>query len=101
MNNIKKWRAIRNMTQTELSNKCNLARTYISFLEQSDPRRKLTKDTIEKLTRCLNCSAPELLGEDLFYYLPENDKERIDTMLILINSIENADLKQKLLEILG
>lgn len=100
MNNIAKYRAIKGMTQKELSEKCNLARTYISLLENGNDEKRLTLNAVTRLTRALECTIPELLGEDLFYFFPETDQEKIATILILVKQLENAELKQQLLSIL-
>lgn len=100
MNNIAKYRAISGLTQTQLSARCGLARTYISFLEQGDPRKKITREAATKIAKVLNCTIPQLLGEDLFHLLPENDKERTDAILVLVKSIEDVELKEKILSVL-
>ena len=62
MNNIKKLRSKKGMTQTEFCAKCGLARTYISFLENGN--KKISLDAAHRMSSVLECSIFELLGDN-------------------------------------
>ncbi|MBO4538667.1 MAG: helix-turn-helix transcriptional regulator [Clostridia bacterium] len=79
-------RKSRNLTQRQLAELVNASTQQISQLENGD--RKLAPEWLDRLSRALNCSKAELLGEDflserekalirIFRDLPENEQERI------------------------
>jgi len=57
--NIKKYRAIINISQEELAYRCNLHRTYISDVERCN--RNISIDNIEKIANALEVSPADLL----------------------------------------
>lgn len=60
--NIKKYRALMNISQEELAYRCNLHRTYVSDIERCT--RNVSIDNIEKLAAALQVSPFELLREE-------------------------------------
>lgn len=99
MNNIKKLRSKKGMTQTEFCAKCGLARTYISFLENGN--KKISLDAAHRMSSVLECSIFELLGDDLFYVNPSNDEERLEVISFLVENLDNETLKEMFYDIIG
>lgn len=97
MNNIKKYRGINNMTQENLAEKMNCARSLITYWENSE-YNNLKPNQAQKLSQILNCSIIELYGDDNFKIVPKNDDERLEIIKVLTNDIENEDLKARLWE---
>ena len=92
MNNIKKYRGINNMTQEALAEKLNCARSLITYWESSE-YNNLKPIQAKKLSEALNCSIIELYGEDNFKIVPSTDNDKLEMMKILIDGIEDKDLK--------
>lgn len=99
MNNIKKYRGINNMTQEALAEKINCARSLITYWESSE-YNNLKPIQAKKLSEALNCSIIELYGEDNFKIIPNTDDEKLEMIKVLIDGIENEDLRMKLWEFL-
>lgn len=100
MINIKKYRGLIGITQEELSQKVNLSRQFVCFLE-SDECKKMTYETASKISKVLNCSVLDLYGLDNLIIKPENDEESIKFIRLLVESlIKNEELKTKLTELL-
>lgn len=72
MNNIRKLRVKNGLTQSKLAKLLNTTKSNISIME----KEKITKKFVEPLMKIFNCSAVELLGEDIFYYYPETEQEK-------------------------
>lgn len=60
--NMKKYRAISNVSQEELAYRCGLHRTYISDVERCN--RNISIDNIEKIATALGISPADLLKEE-------------------------------------
>lgn len=99
MNNIKKYRGINNMTQEALAEKMNCARSLITYWESSE-YNNLKPIQAKKLSEALNCSIIELYGEDNFKIIPNTDDDKLEMIKVLIDGIENEDLRMKLWEFL-
>lgn len=61
-NNIRKQRAIHNLSQEAFADKCGLHRTYISDVERCS--RNISIDNIEKIAIAFDIPASDLLKED-------------------------------------
>lgn len=57
--NIKYYRKLANMTQTELANKLNIKQSTLANYENN--KRDITTDTLKQLCKILKVSADELL----------------------------------------
>ena len=60
-NNIRKYRAARQLSQEDLAELCGLHRTYISDIERCE--RNVSIDNIGKIASALNVSPADLLQE--------------------------------------
>lgn len=61
--NIKYYRKLANMTQTELANKLNIKQSTLANYENN--KRDITTDTLKQLCKILKVSADELLEIDI------------------------------------
>ena len=59
---IKALRRNKNMTQAEFAEKCEISLSFLGHIERGT--RKLSVDTLYRITKTLPCSADELLGID-------------------------------------
>ena len=87
------------MTQEALAEKINCARSLITYWESSE-YNNLKPIQAKKLSEALNCSIIELYGEDNFKIIPNTDDEKLEMIKVLIDGIENEDLRMKLWEFL-
>ncbi len=99
MNYIKKYRAIKGLSQSELANAAGVSRTYLSYLEQNSAKRKLTAELAESIANVLECNIVDLFGDDVFYVVPKNDYEVVSLIKHLAKKISNENLKNTLLDL--
>ena len=66
---IKRWRALRGLTQEALAEKANLHRTYISDIERG--ARNLSLESIDRLAQALGITIPMLFSPAGLQELPE------------------------------
>lgn len=100
MVNIRKYRGLAGITQEELSQKVNLSRQFICFLE-SDECKKMTNETAEKISSVLNCEVIDLYGLDNLVIEPKNEKQAINLIKLIFSSyIKDEESKNQLIETL-
>jgi len=81
-NNIKKYRKAKNITQEEMADKLNVSRqSYINY-ENGDTEPSF--DTLKNISRILNTSIDDLLGNSLFF---ENNDTTVDNIINDLNII--------------
>ena len=86
-NNIKAFRKEKGITQTELAEALGMTKQAICYLENG----QVSRQTAERIANYLGVSVVELMGLDLFKYIPTTPEEK----LYLINLIINIDTEQK------
>lgn len=89
MRNIRKFRGMVGLTQTELANKIGKARAWVNYLENNDSCVRITDETRDKLCEALDCSIIQLYGFDNFIYKPQNDKDIYDLILMLLSTAKD------------
>lgn len=62
--NIRAYRRLRQLSQEELADQCDLHRTYVGSVERGE--RNVTLKTLETLATALGVSVPELLTARIF-----------------------------------
>lgn len=95
MNNIAKFRCLKNLTQQDLSDLTGFARTYIAGLEMH-PETISAKAAI-KCSKVFKCSPLEILAGYNFKIRPQNDNEILIEIKHLVRMVENTELKDKLI----
>lgn len=81
MNNLKKYRKERGLSQSQLAKQIGLKlHSFISQCENG--RRPLPYNLAVKISKVLNCNVYDLMGDDLLKSkLPKNEKDRAITAL--------------------
>jgi len=69
------YRQKANLTQEQLAEKVGLARPSITAIEQG--KRKVSVEELVKFSTALNCSLPDLLGEEQKQEAKQEDKKNI------------------------
>lgn len=82
MNNITKYRGLKNFSQKDFANALNMTRPGLSFIEHGNVKN-INYETLKKMSVLLETSPIKLLGEDNFKYIP-NTLEDIDFMIELL-----------------
>lgn len=85
-NNIRAFRKEKGLTQTELAEALGVTKQAICFLEKGHVSRLAA----ERIANYLRVSVVELMGLDLFKFIPTTIEEKI----YLIDLITNIDTKQ-------
>lgn len=67
------YRQKANLTQEQLAEKVGLARPSITAIEQG--KRKVSVEELVKFATALNCSLPDLIGEELRKATKQEDKK--------------------------
>lgn len=93
MNGIRKYRGQKGIPQQEIANHLNTSRQRISFLETG--KRKILPSEAEKIAEILGCTVFQLYGEDLFYYAPKTDVQKLQVIEFLIDELQDPGLKNE------
>ena len=92
MKNLKKIRKARGLSQKDLANKCNLAKTVISYYENNAVNPPL--DKIEIIAKALNVTIGDLLSRDDIKQ--KTDYEDIDPRILKkVIKIQSIPLKEQ------
>ena len=98
MRNIKKFRALNNMNQTELSKRMGISRTWLCKLE-SDDYKELDESVVNQLCEVFNCSPIALYGIENFRYLPKTLKDFCYVIKLLTLLPGDEELKADLMDL--
>lgn len=97
MNNIKKFRLRECKTQVDIANCLGCCRQSVNFFERGSHGHKLPIKQARKLADFLNCNPFELLGDENFALLPENDVEIEQLIYVLTDRIQNQSVKERII----
>lgn len=89
MVSIKKYRGLRNMSQTELADKIDISRQYMSTLESKEAT--ITVKQALKIAKALEISPVMLYEMDNFKVKPTTREEKEFIIKLLQDSIDNED----------
>jgi DNA-binding XRE family transcriptional regulator len=98
MNNIRKFRGKLGLTQTELGEAVGLTRSYICVLE-SPKCTSIDKTVAENLARFFGCNIFEVYGDNAFKNVPKTDEDKTTIIKMLAKTLEDNELKEKILEL--
>lgn len=86
MNNIKMYRGLAEMTQTELAKRVGLTRQGLIFIE-SGKSWLINRKVLAQICEELHVSQPLILGMENFKYIPQT-KEEVDYMIELLQKLK-------------
>ena len=98
MNNLKFYRARSGKTMTELANEVGTTRQAICVFEGELRHRPIPAKHINALCKSLDCTKFQLLGDESFAVKPQNDADREDLIMILFNSIQDKEVKERIID---
>lgn len=84
MNNIQKYRGLKNISQREFAAQLKITRPGLSFIEHSNVKY-ISPDVLNKMSEILEVSPIMLLGVENFKIVPET-KEDIDYMIEILEA---------------
>ena len=82
MNNIAKYRGLKNIQQKDFADALFMTRPGLSFIENGNVRN-ISKKRLMQMSKILEVSPVKLLGEENFKYIPET-LEDINYMIELL-----------------
>ena len=86
MNNIQKYRGLKNISQKDLAIQLDLTRPGLSYIENGKAKF-ISKKTLTKLSEILEVSPVKLLGIENLKYIPR-DKEDVDFMIEILENLK-------------
>ena len=86
MNNIKKYRGLKNITQKDFAEMLGMTRPGLSFVESGNAKN-INEKRLNKMSEILNVSAIKLLGMDVFKQIP-NNKDDIEYLIEMLNNLK-------------
>ena len=92
MNNLRKYRKLRGLTQTELASRVGLPfQTFISKCELG--QKRLSYSLAVKLANVLDCDVYDLMGDDIFKKDVEDGANRDALQRLKVQPIPNHERK--------
>lgn len=82
MNNIQKYRGLKNFSQKDFAAQLKMTRPGLSFIENGNVK-SIDHSKLEKMSQILDVSIVKLLGMENFKYIPET-KEDIDYVIEIL-----------------
>lgn len=82
MNNILKYRGLKNITQKDLALQLKMTRPGLSFVENGNAKN-ISPERLKKMSEILGVSIVKLLGEENFKHIPETEED-IDYMVDML-----------------
>lgn len=86
MNNIQKYRGIKNISQKELAAQLGMSKGGLSYVENNHARVGDMK-RLTKISEILGVSVIKLLGEENFKVIP-NTQEDVDFLIEILEKIK-------------
>ena len=86
MNNIKKYRGLKNITQKDFAEMLGMTRPGLSFVESGNAKN-INGKRLNKMSEILNVSTIKLLGMDVFKQIP-NNKDDIEYLIEMLNNLK-------------
>lgn len=80
-NNIRAFRKEKGLTQTKMAEALGMTKQAICFLEKG----QVSRLTAEKIANYLRVSVVELMGLDLFKFIPTTPEEKLYLIDLIIN----------------
>ena len=84
MNNIQKYRGLKNISQKDFAAQLKMTRSGLSFIENGHVKN-IDPSKLEEISRILDVSIVKLLGMENFKYIP-GTKEDIDYLIELLEA---------------
>ncbi len=89
MNNIKKYRALAGITQTDFAKQLGISRTGLGLIENGKVWI-INKKTLTNICSILGVTQTQVLGLENLKYIPDNDKD-IDYMIELLQGLKKEN----------
>lgn len=96
MNNIKKFRGLKGISQKELADKIGVKRCMITYFEQCNGTISVKR--AKQICQVLGCSLVDLYGVENFKVKPETDSEKMKVIKMLYESLNNKSLIEDIIE---
>lgn len=74
MNNLRKIRKKKGLTQQELADMVGVSRQLICYMEKG--KYNITNSIIKKMSKALEISPVEIMGVDNFKFMPKTEEEK-------------------------
>lgn len=99
MNNIKKYRSEKGLSQAELGSYLNVSRAGMCYIEKKDG--VVAKKTAKILCDVFGCTEVELNGMSCLSIIPETESDKKYLIKTLCKTLEDAELSKKITNLLS
>lgn len=99
MNNIKKFRSKKGLSQESLGSYLGIGRAGMCYLENKN--NLISKKNAKILCEVLNCSEIELNGMNNFAIYPKTEEDNKYLIKLLCTNLQDSELSNKILKLLG